>query len=163
MTYCPPPRPARCPHNGSPPRGTCLRDTLAPSQGTSPQLAQRRTRTGRPCPPHPPRPPQRRDTRPLEDAELRALYGIHATTPSSKVVAALREHLQDVNPSKLLAVVPLSQAATTEIFVPQLKALVIPGTQITADLVEAWIWWFNTHQPDQGGISVPHLAEHTGS
>ena len=21
-----------------------------------------------------------------------------------------------------------------------------------------WIWWFNTHQPDQGGIWVPHLG-----
>ena len=52
----------------------------------------------------------------------------------------------------------LKHAATTEIFVRQLQALVTPGTQITDDLVDTWIWWFNTHQPDQGGIWVPHLG-----
>ena len=73
-------------------------------------------------------------------------------------MAALREHLQHVKTSRLLALVPLSHAATTKIFVRQLQALVTPGTQITDDLVHAWIWWFNTHQPDQGGIWVPHLG-----
>ena len=91
-----------------------------------------------------PQPPQRRSTGPFDDAQLRALYGIHSTTPSSELVAALREHLQDVNPSRLFAVVPLPHAATTEIFVLQLQALVMPGTQIADDLVDAWIWWFNT-------------------
>ena len=103
-------------------------------------------------PPPPPRPQQRRNTGPFDDAELRALYGIHATAPSGELVAALREYLKDVNPSRIFAVVPLLHAATTEIFVRQLQALVAPGTQITDDLVDAWIWWFNTHQPDQGGI-----------
>ena len=54
--------------------------------------------------------------------------------------------------------VPLPHAATTEVFVRQLQALVTPGTQITDDLVDAWIWWFNTHQPDQGGIWVQKLG-----
>ena len=107
-------------------------------------------------PPRPPRPPQQTNTGPFDDAELRALYGIHATTPSSELVAALLEHLQDVNPSRLFAVIPLPHAATVQIFVRQLKALVTPGTQITDNLVDAWIWWFNTHQPDQGGIWVGH-------
>ena len=109
-------------------------------------------------PPPPPWPPQRRSTGPFDDAELRALYGKDASTPSSELVAALREHLQDVNPSRLFAVVPLPHAATTEIFVRQLQALVIPGTHIADDLVDAWFWWFNTHQRDQGGVWVPHLG-----
>ena len=54
--------------------------------------------------------------------------------------------------------VALPHAATTEIFVRQLQALVTPGTQITDVLVDAWIWWFNTHQPNQRGIWVPHLG-----
>ena len=29
--------------------------------------------------------------------------------------------------------------------------------QIADDLVDAWIWWFNFNQPDQGGVWVPHL------
>ena len=55
-------------------------------------------------------------------------------------------------------VVPLPHAATTEIFMRQLQALVTPGTQIADDLVDAWIWWFDTHQPAQGGVWVPHLG-----
>ena len=73
-------------------------------------------------------------------------------------MAALREHQQHVNPKRLFAVVPLPHVATTDIFVRQLQALVSPGTQITDNLVDAWIWWFNTHQPNQGGIWVPHLG-----
>ena len=73
-------------------------------------------------------------------------------------MAALQEHLQDVNPSSLFAVVPLLHAVTTNIFVRQLQVLVTPGTQITDDLVDAWIWWFNTHQPVRGGVWVPHLG-----
>ena len=57
-------------------------------------------------PPAPPRPPERSNTGPFDDAELRALYGIHATAPSSRLVAAHPEHLRDVNPSKLFAVAP---------------------------------------------------------
>ena len=109
-------------------------------------------------PPPAPRPLQRRNTDPFDNAELRALYGIHATAPSSGLLAALREHLQDVNPNRLFAVVPLPHAATTDIFVRQLQALVTPDTKITDDLVDAWIWRFNIHQPSQGGIWVPHLG-----
>ena len=98
-------------------------------------------------PPPTPRPPQQRGTGPFDDAELRALYGIRASTPSSELVATLREHLRDVDPNRLFAVVPLPHAATTEMSVLQLRALVTPGTQVSDDLVEAWIWWFNTHQP----------------
>ena len=54
--------------------------------------------------------------------------------------------------------VPLPHAATTEVFVQQLQALVTPGALVSDDLVEAWIWWFNTHQPAQGGVWVPHLG-----
>ena len=90
--------------------------------------------------------------------KLRAINGIQATTPSRELVAALREHLHDVNQNRLFAVVSLPHAATTEIFVRQLPALVTPGTHISDDLVEAWIWWFNTHQPAQGGVWVPHLG-----
>ena len=103
-----------------------------------------------------PRPPQQRGTGPFDNAELRALYGIHASTPSSELVATLRKHLRDVNPNRLCAVVPLPDAATTEVFVRQLRALVIPVGQVSDDLLEAWIWWFNTHQPAQGGVWVPH-------
>ena len=73
-------------------------------------------------------------------------------------MAALREHLRDVNPNRLFAVVPLPHAVKTEVLVRQLQALVTPGEQVSDDLVEAWIWWFNTHQPAQGGVWVPHLG-----
>ena len=109
--------------------------------------------------PHPPpRPTQQRGTGPFDDAELGALYGIPATTPLSELLAALCEHLGDVNPKGLFAMVPLPHAATTEIFVRQLQELVTPGAQVSDDLVEAWIWWVNTHQPAQGGVWVPHLG-----
>ena len=36
--------------------------------------------------------------------------------------------------------VPLPHAATTEIFVWQLQALINPGTQISEHSFEAWIW-----------------------
>ena len=91
-------------------------------------------------PPPPPRPPQQWGTGPFDQAELRALYGIHASTPSSELVATLREHLRNVDPNRLFAVVPLPHATTTQIFVRQLQALVTPGTQLSDDLVEAWIW-----------------------
>ena len=90
--------------------------------------------------------------------ELRALYGIYASTPSSELVATLQEHFRDVDPNRLLAVDPLPHAATTQIFVRQLQAPVTPGTQVSDDLVEAWICWFNTHQPAQEGVWVPHLG-----
>ena len=109
-------------------------------------------------PPPPPRPPQRRNRDPFDDAELRAVHGIQANTPSSGLVAALREHLQDVKPNRLFAVVPQPHAATTDIFVRQLQALVTPGTGIADDLVDAWIWWFNANQPDQGCVWVQHLG-----
>ena len=109
-------------------------------------------------PPPPPRPPQWRHTDPFDDAELTALYSMHAIAPSSGLVAALREHHKDVNPNRFFAVVPLPHVATTDIFRRQVEALVTSGTQITDDLVGALIWWFNTHQPDQGGIWVPHLG-----
>ena len=109
-------------------------------------------------PPPFPRPPQQRGASPFDDAELSALYGIHASTTSSELVATLREHLRDVNRNRLFAVVPLPHAATTEIFVRQLQALVTPEGQVSDDLVEAWIWWFNNHQPAQRGVWVPHLG-----
>ena len=70
-------------------------------------------------------------------------------------MAALREHVQDVNPNKLFAVVILPHAATTDIVVRQLQALVAPGARKADDLVDAWIWWCNANQPDQGGVWVP--------
>ena len=96
--------------------------------------------------------------RALASFMLRALYGNHPTTPSSELVAALREHVHDVNPNRLFAMVPLPHAATTEIFVRQLQVLVTPGTQILDDLVQACIWRFHTHQPAQGGVCVPQLG-----
>ena len=80
-------------------------------------------------PPSHPRPPQRRSTDPFEDAELRAFYGIHATAPSSGLWAALREHLQDVNPNRLSALVP-------DIFVRQLPALLITGCRSRTTLLK---------------------------
>ena len=109
-------------------------------------------------PPSPPRPPQLRGTGPFDEAELRGLYDIHASTPWSELVANVREHLRNVDLSRLFAVVPLPHAPTTQIFVRQLQALVTPGTQVSDGLIEAWIWWFNTHQPAQGGVWVPHLG-----
>ena len=113
---------------------------------------------GETMPTPPPRPTQQRSTGPFDDTELTALYIIHATTPASELVAALREHLRDVNPNRLFALLPLPHAATTEIFVRQRYALVTPGTHISDDLVGAWIWWFNTQQPAQGGVWVPKLG-----
>ena len=78
-------------------------------------------------PPPLPRPPERRNTDTFDDAELRAVYGIHANTPSSGLVAALREHLQYLQ-NRLFVVVPLPHTATTDIIVRQLQALVTPGT-----------------------------------
>ena len=72
-------------------------------------------------------------------------------------MAALRGHLQDVNPNSLFAVIPLPHAASTNISLRQLQALVVPGIQIADDLVDAWTWWFNFNQPDKGGVWVPHL------
>ena len=109
-------------------------------------------------PPPPPRPPQQRGTGPFNDTERRALYGIHASTPSSELVATLGEHPLDVDPNRLFTVFPLPHAATTEVFVRQLQALVSPGARVSDDLVEAWIWWLNTLQPAQGGVWVPHLG-----
>ena len=108
--------------------------------------------------PPPPRPPQQRNTDPFDEAELRAVYDIHANTPLSGLMAALRDHLQDVNPNRLFAVVCMPHAATTDIFVRQLQALFTAGMQIADDLVDTWIWWFNANQPDQGGVWVPHLG-----
>ena len=88
----------------------------------------------------------------------RAVYEIHANTPSCGLVAALEEHLQDVNPNRLFAVVPLLHAASTEISVGQLQALADPGMLITDDLVDVWIWWLNTNQLNQGGTWVSHLG-----
>ena len=73
-------------------------------------------------------------------------------------MATLREHPRNVDPNRLFAVVPLPHAPTTQIVVRQLQALVSPGTQVSDDLIEAWIWWFNTHKPAQGGVRVPHLC-----
>ena len=109
-------------------------------------------------PPPPPRPPQRRNMDPFDEAELRAVYDMHANTPSSGLVAALWEHLQDVNPNRLFTAVPLPHTACTDISAQQLQALILPGRQIADDLVDAWIWWFNTNQPDQRGVWVPHLG-----
>ena len=109
-------------------------------------------------PPPPPRPPQQRGTDPFDDAELKALYVINASTPSSELVATLRQHLRNVDRNRLFAVVTLPHAPTTQIFVRQLQALVTPGTQDSEDLIEAWIWWLNTHQRAQGGVWVPHLG-----
>ena len=102
--------------------------------------------------PPPPRRPPQRNTDQFDDAELRAIYDVHANTPSSGLVAALREHLQDLDPNRLFAVVPLPHTATTDIFVWQRQALVTPGMQIADDLVDTWIWWFNANQPDQGRV-----------
>ena len=138
----------RDPSTGSVPEGHLATIPGQPSPtGTTPDQ-HRET-----MPPPPPRPPERRNTDHFDDAELRAVYDIHVNTPSSGLVAALREHLQDVDPNRLFAV-----AATTDIVVRQLKALVSPGMQIVDDLVDAWIWWFNANQPDQGGVWVPHLG-----
>ena len=73
-------------------------------------------------------------------------------------MATLREHLRDVDPNRLFAMVPLPHAATTKMFVRHLQALVTPGAQVSDNLVEAWIWCFNTHQPAQGGVCVPPLG-----
>ena len=54
--------------------------------------------------------------------------------------------------------VPLPQAASTDISVRQIQALVTPGMQIADDLVDAWKWLFNLNQPDQRGLCVLHLG-----
>ena len=78
-------------------------------------------------PPPPPRPPQQQGTDPFDYAELKKLYDIHASTPSSELVATLRKHLRNVDPNRLFAVVPLPHAPTTQIFVRQLQPLVTSG------------------------------------
>ena len=86
-------------------------------------------------PPPPSRPPQRRNTDPFDDPELGAVYGIHTTTPSSGLVAALWEHLHNVNPKRLFAMVPLLHPATTDIFVRQLEALIALGRRLRTTLL----------------------------
>ena len=105
-----------------------------------------------------PRQPQRKNTDLFDEPEMRAVCKIHANTPSCGLVPALWEHLQDVNPNRLLAVVPLPHAASTNISVRQLRALVPRGMQIADNVVHTCIWWFNTNEPDQGGVWVPHLV-----
>ena len=157
---CPLPTTASCPMSpqqepstGSVPEGHPDAAPGHPSPtGTTPD------RDRETMPPAPPRPPQRRNTDLFDGEELRAICDVHANTHPCGLVAALRRHLQDVNPNRLFAVVPLPHAAFTDISVRQLEALVTPGMQIADDLVEAWIWWFNFNQPDQGGVWVPHLG-----
>ena len=95
---------------------------------------------------------------PFDNAELRALYGIQATTPSSELVATLREHLRDVNPDWLFAVVPLPHTATTEIFVRQLEALVTRGHRSQTTLLNRGSGGSTPYKPAQGGAWVPHLG-----
>ena len=109
-------------------------------------------------PPPPPRPPQRRNKDLFDKAELRAPYDTDANTLSCWLVAALRENLENTDPSRRFAVVPLPHAVSTDISLWQLQALVTPGMQITHDVVDVWIWWFNTSQPDHEGVWVPHLG-----
>ena len=109
-------------------------------------------------PPRPPTPQQRRNRDLFDGEELRTVYDIHVNTPPCRLVAALRRHLQNINPNRLFAVVPLPHAASTDISVRQLQALVTPGMQIADDLFHAWIWWFNFNQPDQGVVWVPQLG-----
>ena len=71
-------------------------------------------------PPPPPRPPQRRNTDLFDEAQLRAVYDIHANTAPCRLVAALQGHLQYVNWSNFFAVVPLPHPASTAISVWQL-------------------------------------------
>ena len=78
-------------------------------------------------PPETARPPERRNTDRFDEVELRAVYNIHANTPSCGLVAALRGQIQDVNPNRLFAVVRQPHAASTDISVRQLQALVTPG------------------------------------
>ena len=94
----------------------------------------------------------------MDGEELEAIYDINANTPPCGLVAALQRHLQDVNPNRLFWVVPLLHATSTDISVRRLQALITPGMQIADNLVDAWIWWFNFNQPDQGGLWVPHLG-----
>ena len=158
MAPRPPTRRIRCPRNKSPPNGAYLRDTLTRPQGTPPQLAPHRTRTGRPCPPNPPKPPQRRYTDVFDGEELKAIYDFHANTPPCVLDAALRRHPPYVNPNRLFAVVALRQAASTNISVRHFQVLVTSEMQIADDLVDALIWCFNFNQPDQEGVWAPHLG-----
>ena len=109
-------------------------------------------------PPPPPRPPQQRNTDLFDGEELRAMYDIHANPPPCGLVGALRGNLQDVNPNRLFAVVPLPHAASTDISVRQLQAIVTSRMQIAEDLLDVMIWWFNFNQRDQGLVWVPHLS-----
>ena len=54
--------------------------------------------------------------------------------------------------------VPLPHAASTDISLRQLQALVTPGMQIGDDVVDVWIWWSNFNQPTNGSLSVPQLG-----
>ena len=108
-------------------------------------------------PPPPPRPPQQRGTGPFDEAELRALYDIHASTPSSELVATLQEHLPNVDPNRLFAVVSLPHAPTTQIFVRQLQASP-PGHRSLTTSLKRGSGGSNTHQPAQGGVWVTHLG-----
>ena len=117
------------------------------STGTSPDQDWETT------PPQPLRPPQRRNTDLFDGGELRAMHDIHANTPPCGLAP-----VQEVNPNRLFAMVPLPHAASTDISVQQLKALVSPGMQIADNLTDAWIWWFNFNQLDQGGVWIWHLG-----
>ena len=82
--------------------------------------------------------------------ELRALYGIHTTALSTRSSASPPRTPPERRPEQALRRSPPDTRRNNR--------SPTSGTQITDDLVDAWIWWFNTHQPDHGGIWVPQLG-----
>ena len=102
-------------------------------------------------PPPPPRPPQQRGTGPFDDAELRALYGIDASTPSSELVATLCEHLRDVDPNRVFAVFPLPHAGSSRRSSP-------PGPRSPTTLLKRGSGGSTPTKQAQGGVWIPHLG-----
>ena len=119
MAPRPPPRPIQCPPTESVPEGNPDTTPGHPSQTGPTPDRDRET-----MPPQTPRPPQSRNTDLFDGEELKKIHDIHANTPQCGLVAALRRHLQDVNPNRLFAVFPMPHAASTDISVRQLQALV---------------------------------------
>ena len=96
-----PPTTASCsmPQQREPSTGNVPEGHLGTTSGHPPPAGSTPDKDRETMPPQPPRPPRRRNTDHFDAAELGPVYDIHANTPSSGLVAALWEHLQDVDPN----------------------------------------------------------------
>ena len=100
-------------------------------------------------PPPSPRPAPSRGMGLLDPEALRGAYDVYHRTPRHALVVALRRHFKGLRPDRCFALAPLALGAAN-IYVRQCQALLSPQERCPSGLLDAWTWWFNLHQPDQG-------------